>query len=62
MLKTLNLLNDFVYSCGVAIPISGVLKVKNEIIEGIISHYAVVSDGLFLVSLFIYIDTDAYQS
>ena len=40
MLKTLNLLMsdkyDFVYSCGVAVPSSGVLKVKDQIIEGII--------------------------
>ena len=41
-----------VYSCGVAIPISGVLKVKNEIIEGIISHYGVVSDGLLYLCSF----------
>lgn len=53
---------DFIYDCGVTVPLSDVLKVKDEIIEGIITHYAIVRDTCLQHFICMHYPIDAYKS
>ena len=44
------------------VPLSDVLKVKNEIIEGIITHYSIVRDTCLQHFICMQYPIDAYKS
>ena len=52
---------DFIYDCGVTVPLSDVLKVKDEIIERIVTH-AIVRDTCLQQFICMHYAIDAYKS